>query len=148
MRKILALLTTVAVGALTFWIFQEPILASQPKWQKIKIGSAEIRVEMADTVIKRYRGLSGRKFLIQDQGMLFVFPAPGHYGFVMRGMKFPLDFVWLDANKKVVETTTHIKPSSYPKVFRPSRPVQYVLEVNAGWVEKNNIQPGLSVTLP
>ncbi len=142
------LTTAAAVGVLTFWTFQESIQASRSQWQQIKIGGTEVKVELADTLIKRYRGLSGRKFLPQEQGMLFVFPKPEYYGFVMRGMKFPLDFVWLDENKKVVEITTNIYPSTYPRVFKPSRPIQYVLEVNAGWAEKNNIQPGLTATLP
>ena len=142
------LITAAAIGVLTFWILQESIQASRPQWQQIKIGEAEVKVELADTAVKRYLGLSGKKFLPQDQGMLFVFSKPKYYGFVMRGMRFPLDFVWIDANKRVVETTTRIKPLSYPKVFRSSRPIQYVLEVNAGWAEKNNIQPGLSATLP
>lgn len=142
------MLAIVAIAAvLIIWPFSS-FGQRQARLHNLKIGDGELKVELADTIIKRYRGLSGRKFLPQNQGMLFVFPKPGYYGFVMRGMKFPLDFVWLDQNKKVVETTTHIKPSSYPKVFRPGRPVQYVLEVNAGWVEKNSIQPGLPAVLP
>mgnify|MGYP001616166961 FL=1 len=39
------------------------------------------KVEVADTMLKKAKGLSGREILKEDSGMLFVFTKPGKYSF-------------------------------------------------------------------
>lgn len=116
---------------------------SKPNYKKLIIGNTEILVEIADTPEKMKKGLSGRIFLPEKQGMLFVFAEPDYYEFWMKGMKFPLDFIWI-LGDEIVEITENVKPEDYqpPKTLRPKEKIDKVLEVNAGFVKKFNIKIG------
>ena len=46
------------------------------------------------------------------------------------------------SKKKIVEITKNLSPDTFPKIFTPSSPVLYVLEVNSGWSDKNKIKIG------
>ncbi len=78
--------------------------------------------------------------------MLFVFDEPRHYAFHMQGMLFPLDFVWVAADQQVVEITQNVPPSR-PGFFASKHPVQYVIELPAGFVAAHGISVGDDVTL-
>ena len=60
----------------------------------------------------------------------------------MRGMKFSLDFIWIDENRKIIAIDKNVSLATYPKSFVPPSPVKYVLEVNAGWANKNKVKVG------
>lgn len=104
-------------------------------------------VEIAKTDKEREKGLSDRKSLCQDCGMLFIFDQPGNYTFWMKGMNFDVDILWISGDQ-VVDITYGAKApakedSTAPKTVYQSRvPADKVLEVNSGWVEKNKIFVG------
>jgi uncharacterized protein len=108
----------------------------------LKIGDAAISVERAITSEQHERGLSYRASLGADQGMLFVYQEDVTPGFWMKGMNFPLDLVWLDQNLVIVDFDKNISPTTYPAAFYPSAPIRYVLEVNAGFVDKHGLKVG------
>lgn len=87
------------------------------------------RVRIADTEEKRAQGLSGVPSLKKDEGMLFIFPTEGLHSFWMKDMNFALDLVWIDSSWNVASTTKNATPESFPKLFYPPQPVQYVLEI-------------------
>ena len=65
----------------------------------------------------------------------------------MLGMKFPLDFVWIDG-KKVVDVTRNVPPPKgmeKPTIVKPSVPVDKILEINAGDIDKFGIKVGDTV---
>lgn len=105
----------------------------------IKVNNVSIDVELANTPEEQARGLSGKTILPKNQGMLFLYNEPGFYSFWMKDMRFSIDIIWINRNYKIVDITKNIPPESFPNNFRPSLPAQYVLEVNAGFVDKNNI---------
>ncbi len=112
----------------------------------VTIRNSIIRVEVAETNIERARGLSGRESLAPDAGMLFIFDRPGRYSFWMKGMQFPLDFIYIRENR-VVELRERVPlPADIPTPFSPEREFDAVLEVNAGWVAQNGIAIGEKVT--
>ncbi|MCX8009506.1 MAG: DUF192 domain-containing protein, partial [Patescibacteria group bacterium] len=86
-------------------------------------------MELFDTQEKRTRGLSGRDFLPENKGMLFIFEKPDYYTFWMKEMKFPLDFIWIRGDE-IVEITENVKPEDYqpPKFFTSKEKVDKVLE--------------------
>lgn len=139
-------LLAILIALLIFYFLSSKNKSSNPSLKKIIVGKAEIFVEIADTPQKREKGLSGRDFLPENQGMLFVFEKPDYWGFWMKEMKFPLDFVWIKDNK-VVEITENVKPQDYqpPKVLQPKTPVDKVLELNAGFAKKYGMKVGESV---
>lgn len=104
----------------------------------LMVGKARVKVEVRESQAGRQEGLSGRNSLGEDEGMLFVFEEPGYHKFWMKGMKFDLDFVWINKDQ-VVEITERV---AAPTVLTPVFPIDKVLEVNSGWVEKNGVKVG------
>jgi uncharacterized membrane protein (UPF0127 family) len=102
----------------------------------------DIYIEIAETPDQQTLGLGGRDSLPANQGMLFPFSQPGVYSFWMKDMNFPLDMVWIDANKKVAGVTADISPDTYPNTFNPPSQISYVLELNAGAAVKFGITSG------
>ncbi len=79
--------------------------------------------------------------------MLFVFDKPDIYSFWMKDMLFPIDMIWISEDGKVVYIERDARPESYPNSFIPDAPAKYVLEVNAGFSEKNNLKVGDKVEI-
>lgn len=127
---------------------------------RLQIGAQTLNVEIANTPAAQQQGLSGRKFMADNQGMLFEFSAEGGSAsgggngvkpaFWMKDMNFDLDFIWI-ADDKVVGITSDINhPNALADplpTYSPPQPVNWVLEVNAGWAKKNNIAVGDVVKL-
>ncbi|MBP7832809.1 MAG: DUF192 domain-containing protein [Candidatus Levybacteria bacterium] len=115
-----------------------------------KIGNKTYTVVLAKTDKEKEQGLSGKNNLPANTGYLFVFAEKGNYGFWMNGMKFPIDIVFINDNKvvDVVENapapSTGQAPATLP-IYKPSEPVNYVLEIAANEVSKNNIKKGDTV---
>lgn len=125
-------------------VFSEKIEALKPS---VQIGSAKFFVELAKTDAEKQKGLSGRESLASDHGMLFVYEKAGAYSFWMPDMRFPIDIVWIN-NGKVVDLDENVSNEfdpANPKIYSPSNPVKYVLEINAGAAAVNNIKIGDAV---
>lgn len=110
----------------------------------VNINGHIVNVEIAETSKQRELGLSGRQSLASDAGMLFVFEEPDRYGFWMKDMNFPLDFIWIK-DSKVIEITSNV-PETNLNIYKPKEAVDKVLEVNAGWASKNQINIGDSIS--
>ena len=106
------------------------------------IASTTILVDVADTVALRERGLGGRTYMAENQGMFFVFDVPEPYGFWMKDMFIPIDIIWLDKNLKVIYVKEDVLPSTYPESFAPKTPAFYVLEVTSGFSHRHNVKIG------
>lgn len=119
---------------------------------QIKIGENIINVEIADNAAERAQGLSGRDSIASDSGMLFVFDSPGKYQFWMKGMKIPIDMIFIN-NSKVVDLLKNTPPplpnqkDSDLIRYQPVSEMNMVLEVQNGYIDKNNIRVGDDVFL-
>lgn len=99
-------------------------------------------VQIADSVDEQKKGLSGIKNLDINKGMLFVYQTKLVHNFWMKDMFIPIDIIWISDNK-IVDISQGLVPESYPdSTYSPKHPVNKVLEVNAGFVKKNNIKVG------
>jgi len=79
-----------------------------------------------------------------DQGMLFLLKEEAVHTFWMKNMRFPLDIIWIDKEKKIVDIAKNALPcvnNTCPNLV-PRQKSQFVLEVNAGYADKNNIKIG------
>jgi uncharacterized membrane protein (UPF0127 family) len=120
--------------------------ARTPEAVDLRVGDAAVRAEVADDDAERALGLGGRDRLARDAGMYFLLTsnAPRIW---MKGMRFPLDLVWIDGDR-VVDVTARVPdqppgtPDAELPVYSPSRPANRVLEVNAGWAQRNGVQAG------
>lgn len=117
--------------------------------------SAEISVnnhlflaEVADTLPTRARGLSGRPALPPDRAMLFIFSSAARHGFWMKGMRFPLDIIWIKDDRvlSVSESLPPARDGQWP-VYYPPEPVQLVLEVSGGTAARLGIRAGDPVSV-
>ena len=144
----LVLLFVLIAFIYKFFIAQSPL---KTKFTALKIGGQELQVEVAKDFISRSKGLSGREYLDTDRGMLFIFDVPGNHGFWMKGMKFPIDVVWIRGDK-IVGFAENLQPELEKSIFSlttyyPPEAVDKVLEVNAGIVQKYNLQVGDSIEI-
>ncbi len=121
---------------------------SWPGTYSMRLGDHHIAVEIANTEAEQIRGLSGRRDLAAGSGLLFVFQDEATYGFWMKEMHFSIDILWIGADLRVVHVAENVSPGTFPKVFRPSQPARYVLELNAMDAEKLGVRVGTPVTLP
>lgn len=117
--------------------------------QQIKIGETIVDVEVADTAAKRTQGLSGRESLATKSGMLFVFPEEKTYQFWMKGMKIPLDLIFI-SHGKVVDLLPNIPPPEQEAqdnlpIYQPVVAIDMMLEVNSGFAAKHQIKVGDTV---
>lgn len=103
-------------------------------------------IELADTEMKRNKGLMGRVNLASDHGMLFVFGVPALSPFWMKGMKFPIDIIWI-ASDRVIGAVENAMPDDGKALYYPPHAVDYALEVPAGTVARLDIRIGTSVNL-
>ena len=61
-------------------------------------------------------------------------------------MKYDIDIIWLDENKKVIDIKQNAEVSSYPEVFCPKSDSRYVLELENGSTNRFNIKLGDQAT--
>lgn len=108
----------------------------------LTIGPTTISVEERITPEEKQLGLSYRASLGESEGMLFVYSEDVRPGYWMKGMNFAIDIIWLDANWQIADITPRIAPETYPQAFYPAVPIRYVLEVNAGFVDKHSLRVG------
>lgn len=129
-----------------------PFLPQQPKFGAVIINDAKLKVEIADTQPKRSKGLGGRTSLAEGEGMLFIFPKEDKYPFWMKGVSFPLDFIWIKG-LQVVDFLENVPPSqpnqkdSELPIYVPKEPSDKVLEVSAGTVSKLKINIGDKINI-
>jgi hypothetical protein len=103
-----------------------------------------VRVAIADTAEKRYTGLSDTEFLPEDRGMLFTYDSEGQRTYVMRGMDFGIDIVYIGADGTI--RTIHHAPEPPAgedgNDYRYPGEGKYVLEVNYEWTTRHNVTEG------
>jgi uncharacterized membrane protein (UPF0127 family) len=113
---------------------------------------AIINAEMADTPEKRTKGLGYRDSLATDSGMFFNHENTQKYTYWMKGMRFPIDIMWI-LDDEIVDLIQNVpapvQGQSDDTLERYSSvvPVNNVLETNAGFVQKFGISPGDKIIL-
>jgi len=103
-----------------------------------------IRAELAATAEQRARGLMFRDSLDADRGMLFVFPQPSFHDFWMKNCRFPIDIIWLSAEKKIVHIERAVPPCKEDPcpTYGSLRRALYVIEVVADFSRREELRLG------
>ena len=107
--------------------------------------------EVARATEERTLGLGGRDSMPRDAGMLFTDGSVRTVTPWMRGMRFPLDFIWIAEDNTVIGTEELVPspepgtPDSDLATYPSPEPVLYFLEVNAGVAEQYGITAGDAV---
>ena len=108
------------------------------------LGGATWRVEIAADEESRKQGLSGRRALADDGGMLFVFEAPRRVCLWMRDALLPLDAVFLDSRLRVINRA-RMTPLTETR-HCSARPALFALEVEGGALPAA-VAPGTAATI-
>lgn len=136
MKKVFIFFVLALMVFTVYFYFRHPLSA------KAVIHGYTIYLELAVTNTEKERGLGYRDSLPAERGMLFVYQNKDRYGFWMKGMRFPLDFIWI-TDDKVVDLSQNVGINAPP--FSPRVPVDKVLEVNAGVIQSLGIHVGDTV---
>lgn len=147
-----------AVALVAVLLQQTPI---QPPWRSqmpptetgtVTVGGVPVTVDLALTPAQQARGLGYRAGLAPGTGMLFVNDDASIRTFWMKGMRFCLDIIWIEDGEVTgaAESVCPVAPGT-PDAEQPRYssevPVQYVLEVPAGWLAANGLGAGSPVTI-
>jgi hypothetical protein len=134
----------IAVFAVQRFINRE---VSNLKIVDLEINGIKIEAELADNFLSRAQGLSGRKSLDENKGMLFVFGNLATRSFWMKDMNFPIDIIWINGDKVAGFAENAPIPANPPAgggipSFKSPERVDKVLELPAGSVQKIGIKAG------
>ncbi len=124
--------------------------AAQEKLEETTLGfpsGRQVQAELAVTSDQRARGLMFRDSLDPGRGMLFVFPQSEFHAFWMKNCRFPIDIIWLSAEKKIVHIERAVPPCQEDPCpsYGPIRKAKYVVEVVANFSREEKLQLGDAV---
>jgi uncharacterized membrane protein (UPF0127 family) len=107
---------------------------------RLSAGMHVIQAELAQSPEERTIGLMFRKTMATSDGMLFAFEQAGQQCFWMKNTLLPLSAAFV-ADDGTVVNIEDMKPQTLDG-HCSSKPVRFVLEMNAGWFAKRGIKPG------
>ncbi|MEI6237530.1 MAG: DUF192 domain-containing protein [Candidatus Saccharibacteria bacterium] len=123
-----------------FWFLKQKV--DYVAYKNVKIGNETFKLEVADTVAAREKGLGYRDNLPKNQGMLFNFKQDGDWHIWMANMHFNIDIAWLNKEGKIIHIKTNAEPGSYPEAYHTETPSWYVIETPAKSFENLKINEG------
>ena len=102
--------------------------------------------EIAETAPQQMKGLMFRKTLEENKGMLFVFDVAFVQRFWMMNTSIPLDIIFIDEEKKIVNVAEAEPCGLIPcALYNSTDNAKYVLEINQGLSEKYGFRKGTVV---
>ncbi|HLM84235.1 MAG TPA: DUF192 domain-containing protein [Candidatus Bathyarchaeia archaeon] len=136
--KILIIAVSVAILViLVNYILSEVIALNGNKIDHVYVRDVLVKAEVVKTQSRIELGLGGRSNLPKGRGMLFDMPEDDAQHFWMKGMRFPIDIIWIE-NGRVTGCEKNIAPSD-PRTFTSPTYAGYVLEVPAGFCDENGV---------
>lgn len=103
----------------------------------------KINAEIADDEQEQTKGLMFREKLNENEGMLFVFGDEAMQTFWMKNTLIPLDMIFINKDFEIVDIKNAVPCKEEPcALYKSSKPVKYVLEVNGNFTAKNSIRIG------
>jgi len=141
--KYLLLLISIVGSSYCHSAFSSPVTS---EFVFGSIGKKTLRLEVADSPIKRAVGLMQRTNLGEDEGMIFVFPKADFLSFWMKSTLIPLSLGYFGEDLKLIEIYD-MKPNQTKEVYNSTRPAKYAVELNQGWFRKNKIDLDSPLTL-
>lgn len=119
---------------------------------EVEINNSKLFVEIMRSDSEKTLGLSGRKKLMPNSGMLFDFSSETNSlpSFWMKDMSFAIDIIWIKNNEVLYIHKNVLPPTdklSKLEIYTPPSGIDYVLEVDSGWSERNYVKTGDRVKL-
>lgn len=151
-NKMLVKLLKIFVGAFVLALILKLLPLDNleiTQFKKLRVAGKEVKAELSVSSKKLAKGLSGRKEMARDTGMLFVFEKEGIHPFWMKDTLIPLDIVFMDSSFTVVDMRKNLQPCNdavCDKIIS-TKNFKYALELNSGWTDENNLKIGDKIEL-
>ena len=106
----------------------------------------QVRVEVMFNDVDMMRGMMFRDSLAPDRGMLFIHRQPGKYTYWMYQVRIPLDIIWMNQDRRIVEIYADTPPCQTQAHDCPSyggnQQALYVLELGGGMGARYGLRLG------
>lgn len=131
----------IAIAAIVAILIASNKPAEQPEFTTLSTSTATYKLETVITAADQEKGLSGRRGLPANGGMLFKYEGGMQNRCIwMKDMKFSIDVLWLDRDNRIVSVVSGMKPSSYPQTYCGMAVA--VVELPEGTVKQQALRPG------
>ena len=126
-----------------------PTPEDEGEWN-VRIGDHRLSLEVADTPARRGLGLSRRRHLREDKGMVFLYPDAEPRRYWMKDTWVPLDIAFLDQDGVILNVVSLDPPppgcrdEDIPRA-RSRGSAQFVIEMPRGWFAKAGAGAGSPV---
>lgn len=124
-----------------------------PTLNNLSINNIEYQVKVVSKPEDLQQGLMFTKDLPENQGMLFEFPETQIRTFWMKNTLIPLDIIFIDQNKQIINIAANTPPCQEidPQqincpTYSSTKPAKFVLELNANQAQKHNFEPDTLVS--
>lgn len=124
--------------------------------QAVEIDGQAFDLELALNNSERVQGLSDRRSISEDGGMLFVHPFARVLRFVMRRCHVPIDIIYLDNDGRIVRMHAMevIEPIGGDEWYNPTddyssvERARFAIELRGGTLESLDLEVGDVIELP
>lgn len=107
-----------------------------------------LKCKVSKSLSEKLRGLMCVDFLPKGEGMLFPFSFPWIRFFYMKKVRIPLDIIFVDRNKKIINIyEAPVESGLFLKNYVSKGFCKYVVETNLGFCKKNNITRGCIIKI-
>ena len=155
-RKIQLIFGAILLALLGLWLIRSLIVpasstTSPGGWSPVNAQARlpnvkqELVAEIARAPQELATGMMFRTNMAPNEAMLFLLPVAGQASFYMKNTVIPLSCAYVDGDGTVLEVHD-MKPKDETPILSATSNIQFVLEVNQGWFEKNHIGPGTLVS--
>jgi uncharacterized protein len=123
-----------------------PLLAgsAQKRFVPLFIHDTRFVAEIAETMDQQVKGLMYRRSIPRTYGMLFIYPEEDIRGFWMKNTWIPLDLIFLNRNRQVVDMFVNVPPCGADPCpsYVSKVPAQYVLEIRGDLSRELKLKEG------
>jgi uncharacterized protein len=109
-------------------------------------GGQTIQVERMMSTADQMRGMMFRTSLAPDRGMLYVHKTPGLFPYWTFQYEIPLDMIWMDTSRQIVEIVENVPPcksqASQCPHYGGTKVARYHLELAGGMAAKYGLKAG------
>lgn len=107
----------------------------------LQLGDAVLKVQTITTEPERQKGLRD-KAVARQGGLLFVFENEEMWPLATENLRAPVDIIWLDANKKVVEVVAGVESDTPNNAVVAKKRAKYAVVLEEGAAVRFAIRPG------
>lgn len=129
----------------------KPVTLEEYQTQVVTLpDGTKIRAEVMTHPTDMMRGMMFRDSLPADRGMLFIHGSLGPYPYWMYQVRIPLDIIWMDMNRRIVEISPNTPPCQKKATECPNygghEKALFVLELAGGMAAKHNLRVGAALS--